>query len=508
MKRRQFIKTALAVGATLSVPSSRVLGANDDIRLGAIGMGSFVKIGGRGRRDVWDFHGIPGVRVVAISDCDTKNLGYVEDQFKKRNEKVKAYVDFRDLLEDPGIDAVTIATPNHWHSLMTIMACQAGKDVFVQKPASHNLFEGRKMVEAMRKYGRIVQTPQGFRSNDAGATEEAYEYVWQGNLGKILCVHGLNYSDRPSIGKVDGPRPIPRGCDYNLWCGPAPKKPLMREHLHYDWHWDWDTGNGALGAWGIHMMDSCRWALRKQEFPKRVISIGARLGYDDDGETPNTSITLLDYEHEPAPIIFEVRGLPKDHSYREGNNWSNAMDEYRGVRVGIIIQCEGGFVRDDLVSVAAYDNQGRQIRTFSRTRDTLNQNFINAVRTRRPDDLYSDALWRGISPAVCSIWPISRYASANRPVPTPSAKPFKRKRNCVNPSVGCRNTWRPIELTCRMSRSFWAQCSLWTRRRNGLSVSLTTRPTGLCLEPTASRSLCQKKSDRKLARIVSLGTNT
>ena len=138
------------------------------------------------------------------------------------------------------------------------------------------------------------------------------------------------------------------------------------------------------------MMDSCRWALRKQEFPKRVISIGARLGYDDDGETPNTLITLLDYE--PAPIIFEVRGLPKDRSYREGNNWSNAMDEYRGVQRGTIVQCEGGFVRADVVSVAAYDNQGRQIRTFSRTRDNLYQNFINAVRTRRPDDLYSDAL--------------------------------------------------------------------------------------------------------------------
>ena len=286
MKRRQFLTSALAAGAAVSLAPARVLGANDDIRLGVIGIGSFVKIGGKGRGDIRDFRKIPGVRVVALCDCDADHLDYEVEQFRKRNEPVKAYRDFRQLLDDDQIDAVSITTPNHWHSLMTIMACQAGKDVFVQKPASHNLFEGRQMVEAARKYGRIVQATHGPRNS--GAVEESFEFARKGNLGSMRCVYGINYRPRTSIGKVDGPQPVPSSCDYDLWCGPAPKKPLMREYLHYDWHWDWDTGNGDLGNMGIHYMDACRWALGKAELPKRVISVGARIGYDDDGQTPNT----------------------------------------------------------------------------------------------------------------------------------------------------------------------------------------------------------------------------
>ncbi|NQU23758.1 MAG: Gfo/Idh/MocA family oxidoreductase [Candidatus Nealsonbacteria bacterium] len=387
MKRRTFLKTTLAVGTTLSLGCSRVLGANDDVRVATIGIGSFVKIGGKGRGDVRDFRKIAGVRVVGLCDCDTKHLGYERDQFAKRNEPVKTFVDFRKLLDDREIDAVTITTPNHWHALMTIMACQAGKDVFVQKPASHNLFEGRKMVEAARKYKRIVQTTHSLRNS--GAAEEAFEYARAGKLGKVLCAHGINYKPRMSIGKVDGPRPTPATCDYDLWCGPAPKKPLMREYLHYDWHWDWDTGDGDLGNMGIHFMDGCRWGLGQNELPKRVVSIGGRLAYDDDGQTPNTLITLLDYE--PAPLIFEVRGLPKDASYRQGD-WRKSvdqtMDTYRGVRTGSILRCEGGHVSRD----TAYDNDGRPIEKFTRNRVSTKQNFIDCVRSRRSDQLTSESL--------------------------------------------------------------------------------------------------------------------
>ncbi len=387
MRRRTFLKSTLAVGATLSLGCSRVLGANDDVRVATIGIGSFVKIGGKGRGDVSDFRKISGVRVVGLCDCDTDNLGYEREQFAKRKQPVKTFVDFRKLLDDPEIDAVTITTPNHWHALMTIMACQAGKDVFVQKPASHNLFEGRKMVEATRKHRRIVQATHARRGD--GAVEEAFEYARDGNLGKVLCAHGINYKPRMSIGKVGGPRPVPKACNYDLWCGPAPKKPLRREHLHYDWHWDWDTGNGDLGNMGIHFMDACRWGLGQNELPRRVVSIGGRLGYDDDGQTPNTLITLLDYE--PAPIIFEVRGLPKHASYRRGD-WTTPVDEtmdfYRGVRVGAIIRCEGGHVSGD----TAYDRDGRPIKKFTRRRVSTKQNFIDCVRSRRADQLYSGAL--------------------------------------------------------------------------------------------------------------------
>ncbi|MHC4181663.1 MAG: Gfo/Idh/MocA family oxidoreductase [Planctomycetota bacterium] len=243
------------------------------------------------------------------------------------------------------------------------------------------------MVEAMRKHGRIVQATHGPRNS--GATEEAFEYVWEGNLGKMLCVYGINYKPRTSIGKVSGPRPIPKACDYDLWCGPAPKKPLMRMYLHYDWHWDWDTGDGDLGNMGIHYMDGCRWALRKSALPRRAISIGGRLGYEDDGRTPNTLITMLDYE--PVPIIFEVRGLPKNASYRRGDwtrNSNETMDRYRGVRIGTIVRCEGGFVQGD----AAYDRDGNQIRKFTRSRKTTKQNFIDTVRSRNAGELYSGAL--------------------------------------------------------------------------------------------------------------------
>ena len=387
MKRRDFLKASVAVGSGLFLPGSRALGANDDIRIGVIGIGSFVKIGGKGRADIRDFRKIPGVRVTALCDCDENHLNYELNQFSKRGEKVKSCKDFREMLDDKEIDAVSITTPNHWHSLMTIMACQAGKDVFVQKPSSHNIFEGRKMVEAMRKYNRVVQAVHGPRNS--GAIAESLEYVQAGNLGKIKCVYGINYKPRMSIGKVNGAQPVPKSCDYDLWCGPAPKKPLMRKHLHYDWHWDWDTGDGDLGNMGIHAMDGCRWALRKKSLPKRVISIGARLGYDDDGETPNTMITLLDYE--PAPIIFEVRGLPRNESLRKSNWVKNSkltMDNFHGVRTGFVVQCEDGYVRDG----AAYDNQSNQIKKFTRQQPDCKENFISVMRSRKTDTLLTDAL--------------------------------------------------------------------------------------------------------------------
>ena len=403
MKRRQFLTSALAAGAAVSLAPGRVLGANENIRLGVIGIGSFVKIGGKGRGDIRDFRKIPGVRVVALCDCDGDHLDYEVGQFRKRNEPVKAYKDFRQLLDDDQIDAVSITTPNHWHALMTIMACQAGKDVFLQKPASHNLFEGRQMVAAARKYNRIVQATHGPRNS--GAVEQSFEFARQGNLGRMRCVHGINYRPRISIGKVDGPQPIPPNCDYDLWCGPAPKKPLLREYLHYDWHWDWDTGDGDLGNMGIHYMDACRWALGKAELPKRVISVGARIGYDDDGETPNTMITLLDYD--PVPIIFEVRGLPKRAEYRQGDWARNAgqkMDEYRGVRIGTLVDCEGGYVTDGV----AYDHDGKLIRKFDRTRVSTKQNFINAVRNRDADSLFTDALEGHLSSGLVHMANISQ----------------------------------------------------------------------------------------------------
>jgi predicted dehydrogenase len=357
------------------------VGANSDIRIGIVGVGSKVKIGGKGKQDLRKFRNYPGVRIAALCDVDRRILDAEVAECAKHHEKVAAYTDVRALLDDEGVDAIIVTTPNHWHALASIWACQAGKDAYVQKPASHNIFEGRKMVEAARKYGRIVQctnnsrSPTGFR--------EALAYVRAGNIGRIRCIYGLNYKARPGIGKVPGPQPVPGELDYNLWSGPAPVAPLMRKHLHYDWHWDWRYGNGDLGNMGIHFMDGCRMAVGVDHLPKRVLSIGGRFGYDDDGETPNTQVIFLDYEE--APVVFEVRGLPRDKAAQAGN-WGRNMDTFRGIGMGVVVLCEGGCQVNNKV----FDPKGTLIREFQPSTEEVGANFLAAVRSRKAADLVAD----------------------------------------------------------------------------------------------------------------------
>ncbi len=372
--RRGFLKGSIAVGASMLLPHSRVLGANDDIRMAVIG------IHGNGGGHIDRYRAMPGVRVVAICDVDKNVLGARAKRFTDDNERVETYVDIRRLLDNKDIDAVTISTPNHWHALAAIWACQAGKDVKVEKPVSHNIWEGRKIVEAARKYNRIVQA--GSESRSDPALQEVFEYIQQGKLGKILVARGFCYNDRPSIGKVAGPVPVPEYIDYNLWTGPAPLKPLKRKSLHYDWHWDWDTGCGDIGNQGAHEMDMCRWALGQKGLPKRVMSIGGRFGYDDDGETANTQIALLDYE--PAPIIFECRGLPT----KKGAGY---LDHYKGIRIGVVIECEQGYFAGGASGGWIYDNDGKKVKQFSSDGGKDHSaNFIASVRSRKASDLNAD----------------------------------------------------------------------------------------------------------------------
>ena len=376
----------LATGAALA-PFSRVMGANDTIRLGVVGVGSTVKIGGKGKGDARDFAKIPGVKVAAFCDVDHANLDPEVKKWRDRGQKVEAYTDVRKLLENKDIDIVSVTTPNHWHALVTVWACQAGKDVFVQKPASHNLFEGRKMVEAARRYKRIVQCPSNSRSPNGFM--EAVAWVKQGNLGKIRYVHGINWAGRTSIGKVAGPRPVPASIDYDLWCGPGPVLPLLRENLHYDWHWQWPYGDGELGNWGPHILDGCRMAIGAQAPPPRVVCMGGRFGYIDDGQTPNSQ--LMFYDYQPAPILFEIRGLPKEKSLLAtawDRNQNQTMDSDCGIRQGTIIHCEGGYVAQN----KAYDKDGKLIKQFQPESPNLNVNFIEAVRSRKQHDLVADIL--------------------------------------------------------------------------------------------------------------------
>jgi predicted dehydrogenase len=397
--RRSFMQGALAAGASVVLSNRavhatrnlRVRGANDDIHVAVVG------VGGQGSNHVKYFHNLPGVRVVAICDADQNHVDRQVSNLRKQNTQVVGYTDVRRLLEDKNIDAITTATPNHWHALVTVWACQAGKDVYVEKPVSHEVWEGRKMVEAARKYNRIVQTGTQKRS-DPGLMQ-AFAYLQQGNLGKILWSRGFCYKRRKSIGKVDGPQPIPKNVNYNLWCGPAPMEPLMRQRLHYDWHWVWPTGNGDLGNQGIHEMDLARWALGEEKLAPRVMSIGGRFGYDDDGTTANTQIVMLDYEK--APLIFEVRGLPN-------KSGSSAMDNYRGTRVGVVVQCEGGYFVGGGGGGWIYDKNGKRMKQFRGTGGGGHHaNFIKAVRSRKVSDLNADIEKGHISSALCHLGNIS-----------------------------------------------------------------------------------------------------
>jgi predicted dehydrogenase len=405
--RRQFLKASLVTSASAallpvlgadvppspasgSVSGAKVRGANEDIRVAVVGFG------GRGKDHIKGLREVQGVRLVALCDVDHDILDKEVKTCENSGLKVDAYTDIRKLLDNKDIDAISIATPNHWHSLCAIWAVQAGKDVYVEKPVSHNVWEGRQLVTAARKYQRIVQT--GTQSRSSSGLQEAIQWVRAGNIGKILRVHGLCYKRRPSIGKVDGPQPVPASVDYELWCGPAPKSPLMRKKLHYDWHWVWPTGNGDLGNQGIHEMDVSRWILGEGALSPRVLSVGGRLGYSDDGETPNTLIVFHDYP--TAPLIFKVRGLPAAAN-------SEKMDEYQGASIGIVTDCEGGrMVIASYNAARVFDKEGKELKKFSGSSSHY-ANFIKAVRSRKPEDLNADILEGHLSSALCHTGNVS-----------------------------------------------------------------------------------------------------
>ncbi len=405
LTRRRFLEVGLSTSAVLAAAPrvvaqasrARIRGANQDLRLAVIG------IGGKGTDHIKRFSQIPGVRIVAVCDADRDHAAAGVEYFKKHNQEVKSYTDLRRIMDDPEIDAITTATPNHWHSLVGIWACQAGKDAFVEKPVSHNIWEGRKLVEAARKYDRIVAC--GTHGRSCTGLRAAMQYIHEGNLGKVTLARGFCYKRRESIGKVDGPQPIPAGVDYDLWSGPAPLEPLMRKRLHYDWHWVWPTGNGDIGNQGIHEMDQCRWALGEKGLAPRVLGIGGRFGYDDDATTPNTQIAFFDYQ--PAPLIFEVRGLPRATG-------QDAMDNYRGTRVGIVIECEGGYFAGGTGGGWVYDKDGKRVKQFDGDGGGGHfANFIKAVRSRKREDLNAEIEDGHLSSALCHMGNIS-YRLGNR----------------------------------------------------------------------------------------------
>ena len=428
ISRRTFLRRTGVIAAASLVPAcvrAQVSGANNAIRVGVAGLS-------RGRQLVSGILGLrsQGVRLVALCDVDQERLAYAAELVAKDGIQVARYTDIRKMIADREVDAVVYATPNHWHALGTIWACQAGKDVHVEKPVSHNVWEGRKMVEATRKYRRIVQT--GTQCRSSRAIRESIAWVREGHLGRITVARGLCYKARPSIGLVAAPQPVPSGVDYDLWCGPAPRAELRRSRLHYDWHWNWETGNGDLGNQGVHQMDIARWFLGEGALSPSVCSIGGRLGYRDDGQTPNTQI--VHHAYAKAPLVFEVRGLPKAAPHRSEKNWSPHMDEFFGADIGVVIHCEGGHVVVPTYTDAiAFDSSGREVAHWSdaagkhenlgaairgrpaevtqKLRNELDRvhlrNFFATMRSRKEGELAADILEGHLSSALCHTGSIS-----------------------------------------------------------------------------------------------------
>ncbi len=395
LSRRRFLEDSmLATAAALLASMPRQAPAaeapqskspNEKLGVAVVG------VRGRGGAHIRAFATRDDTEVLYLCDPDTAVLeARARGTEKLQGRRPQLVRDLRKLLEDPRVDIVSIATPNHWHALAAIWAMQAGKDVYLEKPVSHNVSEGRRIVQAAAKYGRICQTGTQCRSNPG--MRQAMQLIHQGKIGTVRLARGLCYKRRRSIGPR-GTYPIPKTVDYNLWSGPAPIRPLTRPRLHYDWHWQWDYGNGDLGNQGIHQMDLCRWALQVSDIGRGVLSYGGRLGYEDAGETANTQVTV--HAYGAKRIVFEVRGLE--------------TAPFRGAKVGIIVYgSEGYFVSPSYSGGTFFDPEGKPVQTLRNGSDRYHYaNFLEAVRSRKPQQLNAPILEGHLSSALCHLGNIS-----------------------------------------------------------------------------------------------------
>ena len=371
MERRTFL-----LGASLVSMGARA--ANDTVGIGVIGLG------GRGRDHLQYYSKLPGARVVAICDVNqaqteraTQIVGKLE------GSQPHVHQDLRKLFEDKDVDAVSIATPNHWHALATIWACQAGKDVYCEKPACYNLFEGRAMEAAARKYKRIVQI--GMQGRSLAHKQRAMDLLHSGAIGQVYMARGICFKRRPSIGHTPA-EPVPPGLDWDLFLGPAPMREYTKNRYQYNWHWFWDTGNGDIGNQGIHEMDLARRGLGR-DLPKGVVSTGGKYVYEDDQETPNTQIATFDYGD--AELVFEVRGL---------NTGGEPGIPASGPNfVGVTFFGSKGFMPVDEHGFQIFLGDKREPgesmkHAESEIDDTIPHmaNFLKAVKSRNPADLTAD----------------------------------------------------------------------------------------------------------------------
>ena len=391
VSRRDFLKSSVKTSAGLAAVSGitflahpeRVFGANERVRVAVCGLH------GRGKDHLRGYSRVPNVEVAALCDVD-------ENELDKRRGEVggnpQSFVDVRKLLEDKSIDAISIATPNHWHSLMAIWACQAGKDVYVEKPCSHNLWEGRQLVRAAQKYNRIVQ--HGTQIRSAPAIQEAIQRLHDGLIGDVYLARGLCFKWRGTIGHAPE-ESVPAGVHYAIWTGPAPLKPFTRNRFHYNWHWIWDMGNGDLGNQGVHQVDVARWGLGLK-FPNRISAVGGHFMFDDDQQTPNTLNCAFEFDLPDGKrkmIEFEVRHWITNHEAEIGLAGLVAGHErFFGPRntIGNIFYGSKGYLAtgdEDASSYKTWLGRDQKPGPHAHAAGDHFANFIDCVRSRKKEDL-------------------------------------------------------------------------------------------------------------------------
>jgi len=332
--RRDFLKSATAAGLATSVTiagtkaSGRVLGANDTLRIGVAG------VGGRGGGHVGAYAGMDKVQVTYLIDPDTgRRQGKVKAVKERCGNEPRCVADVREALEDKNLDAISVATPNHWHSLMVIWAAQAGKHCYVEKPASHDIYEGRVALEAWKKYGVVVQ--HGTQQRSDGRRAAQIKAVRDGMFGKLKISYGYCCKPRGGIGFKE-PSDPPAHLDWDLWRGPAVIDQYHGNYVHYNWHWFWKTGNGDLNNQGTHQLDVAQWAIDEdQTHPVRAMALGGRFKWDDQGETPNTMFGIAEYPNGQF-VFFNVRNVNysgyqrqvKNEFYFEDGGWMDDNGTY------------------------------------------------------------------------------------------------------------------------------------------------------------------------------------
>jgi predicted dehydrogenase len=375
MNRRHFLMSTAVMTAGAAVRG--LASPNGTIRMGVVGCG------GRGGSHVEAWSSMSNVEIAALCDVDESHFAPKLKAIEKNGGKKPAtYVDMRKMLEDKDIDAISIASPNHWHTLQTIWACQAGKDVYVEKPCSHNIFESQQIVAAARKYDRIVQ--QGSQSRSSPALQEAVQRMRSGELGEVYMARGLCYKWRDTIGKKP-PSPVPPGVNYDLWTGPAPLREFTANRFHYNWHWFWDTGNGDLGNQGIHEVDIARWGLGVTH-PTKVSAIGGKFMFDDDQETPNTLSASYEFEVDGKPkmMTFEVRHWISPHE-------AGINGDKPGNTIGNQFYGSNGYlVIDNYNKYYSFLGKDQKPGPTAQKKDEHWENFIAAVRSRKRQDLNAE----------------------------------------------------------------------------------------------------------------------